>query len=159
MLDALETDTGELHDETGDYHPSDVYPEGPSTGESDEDAYKRLAQKAEANAKRRGQLKKLTLADKYVRDPSARAAVIKRCRNKCESPDCAGHPTERTTAGLPILQVDHVKDLAKGGPDVPWNMIALCPNCHALKTYGENREKFRRLLAATARRLHEANLE
>lgn len=159
VLEALEIDTGELHDETGDYRPSDVDPEAPGTGESDEDAYRRLAQTAEANAERRGKMKRPTLADKYVRDPSARAAVIKRCQNRCESPECAGHPTERTTAGLPILQVDHVKDLAKGGPDVPWNMIALCPNCHALKTYGENREKLRRLLAATARRLHEAKLK
>ncbi|MFE2086296.1 HNH endonuclease signature motif containing protein [Streptomyces sp. NPDC059460] len=62
------------------------------------------------------------------------------------------------SAGLPILQVDHVKDLTKGGPDAPWNMIALCPNCHALKTYGEHREKLRHLLAATARRLHAAKL-
>ncbi|MFE7387737.1 HNH endonuclease signature motif containing protein [Streptomyces sp. NPDC057582] len=62
------------------------------------------------------------------------------------------------SAGLPILQVDHVKDLAKGGPDAPWNMIALCSSCHALKTYGENREKLRHLLAATARRLHAAKL-
>ncbi|WP_328399659.1 HNH endonuclease [Streptomyces sp. NBC_00390] len=158
VLSALDADTGELHDDTGDYRPSDLDPEAHDTEESDEDAYRRLTQNAEANAKQRGQLKKPTLADRYVRDPSARAATIKRCKNRCESPECAGHPTERTTAGLPILQVDHVRDLAKGGPDVPWNMIALCPNCHALKTYGENKEKLRRLLAATAQRLHAEKL-
>ncbi|MFF0397406.1 HNH endonuclease signature motif containing protein [Streptomyces sp. NPDC005248] len=27
--------------------------------------------------------------------------------------------------------VDHVEDLAQGRPDVPWNVTALCPNCHA----------------------------
>ncbi|MET9136723.1 HNH endonuclease signature motif containing protein [Streptomyces parvulus] len=159
VLEALDTDKGELHDDTGDYGPSDLGLVAPSGEESDEDAYRRLAQKAEANAERRDQMKKPTLADKYVRDPSARAAVIRRCRGTCESPQCAGHPTELTTAGLPILQVDHVKDLAKEGPDVPSNMIALCPNCHALKTYGANKEKLRRLLAATARRLHEAMLD
>ncbi|MFJ5914341.1 HNH endonuclease [Streptomyces ardesiacus] len=159
VLEALDADTGELHDDTGDYRPSDLGLEAPSGEESDEDAYRRLAQKAEANAERRGQIKKPTLADRYVRDPSARAAVIKRCRGRCESPRCAGHPTELTTAGLPILQVDHVEDLANEGPDVPSNMIALCPNCHALKTYGANKERLRRLLAATARRLHEAMLD
>ncbi|MFJ7196104.1 MULTISPECIES: HNH endonuclease signature motif containing protein [unclassified Streptomyces] len=41
--------------------------------------------------------------------------------------------------------MDHVRDLTKGGPDVSWNMVALCPNCHALKTSGENREKLQRL--------------
>lgn len=159
VLEALDADAGELHDDTGDYRPSDLNLETSSSEESDKDAYRRLAQKAEENAARRGHMKKPTLADKYVRDPSARAAVMKRCRGRCESPQCAGHPTELTTAGLPILQVDHVKDLAKEGPDVPWNMIALCPNCHALKTYGENKEKLRRLLAATARRLHGAMLD
>ncbi|MCL7424252.1 HNH endonuclease signature motif containing protein [Streptomyces sp. YS415] len=159
VFEALDADTGELHDDTGDYRPSDLALEAPAVEESDADAYRRLAQKAEANAERRGQMKKPTLADKYVRDPSARAAVIKRCRGRCENPQCAGHPTELTTAGLPILQVDHVEDLAKEGPDVPWNMIALCPNCHALKTYGKNKEKLRRQLAATARRLHEAMLD
>jgi 5-methylcytosine-specific restriction protein A len=155
VLEALKADTGELHDDTGDYRPDDLEPGTQGTGESDKDAYQRLAQKAEANAKRRGQLKKPTLADLYVRDPSARAAVLKRCKGKCESPKCEGHPSELTTAGLPILQVDHVHDLAKGGPDVPWNMIALCPNCHALKTYGEHRAKLQRLLVTTARHLHE----
>ncbi|MFF4332333.1 HNH endonuclease [[Kitasatospora] papulosa] len=159
VLEALDADTEELHDDTGDYRPSDLGLEAPSGEESGEDAYRRLAQKAEANAERRGQIKKPTLADRYVRDPSARAAVIKRCRGRCESPQCAGHPTELTTAGLPILQVDHVEDLAKEGPDVPSNMIALCPNCHALKTYGANKQKLRRLLATTARRLHEAMLD
>ncbi|NEV90132.1 HNH endonuclease [Streptomyces tendae] len=154
VLEALEADTGLLHDDTDSYRPSDIDPEVRDTEESDKDAYQRLTRNAEANAERRGQLKKPSLADRYVRDPSARAAVIRRSKDSCENPDCAGHPKELTTAGKPILQVDHVHDLAKGGPDVPWNMIALCPNCHALKTYGVNRAKLRRLLAATAQRLH-----
>ncbi|MFJ4704139.1 HNH endonuclease [Streptomyces anulatus] len=154
VVAALEADTGELHDDTVDYLPGDVDPEERDAGESGKDAYKRLVLRAEANAKRRGQLKKPTVADRYVRDPSARAAVIRRSKGNCESPKCEGHPKERTTAGLPILQVDHVRDLTKGGPDVPWNMIALCPNCHAVKTYGENRETLRRLLMATAKRLN-----
>ncbi|MGW5610143.1 HNH endonuclease [Streptomyces sp. NPDC003753] len=108
----------------------------------------------EANADRRGQLRKPSLADRFVRDPSARAAVLRRCKDTCENPRCDGHPKEHTTAGKPISQVDHVQDLAKGGSDVPRNMTALCPNCHALKTYGVNKEKLRRLLASTAKQLH-----
>ncbi|MEU3613040.1 HNH endonuclease signature motif containing protein [Streptomyces sp. NPDC006872] len=154
VLEALEADTGALHDDTGAYRPSDLDPEARDASESDKDAYQRLTQNAEANAEKRGQLKKPSLADRFVRDPSARAAVIRRSKDNCESPECAGHPKERTAAGQPILQVDHVEDLAKDGPDIPSNMIALCPNCHALKTYGVNKDKLRRLLAATARRLH-----
>ncbi|MEV3851486.1 HNH endonuclease signature motif containing protein [Streptomyces microflavus] len=158
VVTALEADTGELHDDTIDYRPGDVDPKARDTTESVPDAYKRLAQRAEANAERRGELKKPTLADRFVRDPAARAAVITRSKGICESPKCEGHPKERTSAGLPILQVDHVRDLAKGGPDVPSNMIALCPNCHALKTHGENREKLRRLLTATVKKLHDESL-
>ncbi|MFF4311692.1 HNH endonuclease [Streptomyces sp. NPDC001507] len=158
VLDALDGDRGALHDDTDSYRPSDVDPDVRDDSESDKDAYERLARNAEANAERRGQLKKPTQADRFVRDPSARAAVVRRSKGNCESPQCAGHPKELTTAGKPILQVDHVHDLAQGGPDLPWNMIALCPNCHALKTYGVNRKKLRRLLADTARRLHEEAL-
>ncbi|MET8958150.1 HNH endonuclease signature motif containing protein [Streptomyces sp. NPDC004074] len=154
VLEALDADRGALHDDTDSYRPSDVDPAVRDTSESDQDAYRRLTQNAEANAKRRAQLKKPSLADRFVRDPSARAAVIRRSKGNCESPECAGHPKELTTAGKPILQVDHVQDLAKDGPDVPLNMIALCPNCHALKTYGVNRKRLRHLLAVTARRLH-----
>ncbi|MFD7294759.1 HNH endonuclease [Streptomyces sp. NPDC059897] len=160
VLEALEADTGELHDDTDDYRPSDVAlaPEAPDAAESDGDAYKRLAERAEANAERRERKKKPTEADRYIRDPSARAAVLRRCQNRCENPECAGHPTELTKAGLPILQVDHVRDLSKEGPDIPRNMIALCPNCHALKTYGVNKARLTRLLAATAEHLHETML-
>ncbi|MFH8340888.1 HNH endonuclease [Streptomyces sp. AM6-12] len=154
VLEALDADTGTLYDDTDSYGPRDVDPKERDDSESDEDAYRRLTQTAEANAERRGRLRKPSLADRFVRDPSARAAVIRRSKGNCESPQCAGHPKELTTAGAPILQVDHVLDLAKDGPDVPWNMIALCPNCHALKTYGVNREKLRRILAATAKKLH-----
>ena len=38
--------------------------------------------------------------------------------------------------GDPVLEVDHIHDLALGGPDDPAQMIALCPNCHAVKTRG-----------------------
>ncbi|MBV7651030.1 HNH endonuclease [Streptomyces albidoflavus] len=154
VLEALEADTAELYDDTVSYRPGDLDPETRDTTETDEDAYKRLAKAAEANSKRREQNKKPSLVDRFIRDPSARAAVIRRSGGNCESPQCAGHPKERTTAGEPILQVDHVQDLAKGGVDLPLNMIALCPNCHALKTYGANRDKLRRVLAATARWLH-----
>ncbi|MFJ9902034.1 HNH endonuclease [Streptomyces sp. NPDC101152] len=158
VLDVLEADTGAVHDDTASYRPGDLDPEVRDSTETDKDAYKRLAQAAEANAQRRVQAKKLSLVDRYIRDPSARAAVIRRSGGNCESPECAGHPKERTTAGEPILQVDHVQDLAKGGADLPSNMIALCPNCHALKTYGARRDKLRRLLAGTARRLHAKSL-
>ncbi|MFB7907536.1 HNH endonuclease [Kitasatospora sp. NPDC056076] len=156
VLEALASDTGELYDDTDDYQPGDVDPTIQRPEESAEEAYRRLDQAAEASLARRKAAKRETKVDRYVRNPGARAAVIRRSNGQCENPGCAGHPMELTTAGDPILQVDHIDDLSKGGPDVPSNMIALCPNCHALKTYGQNKEKLRKVLKKTARSLHDA---
>jgi 5-methylcytosine-specific restriction enzyme A len=155
VVEALDSDAGELYDETVEYLPSDVDLTEPSAPESAAEAYLRLTIAAESSAKLRGRSTRLSAVDRAVRSQSARAAVIRRSSGSCESPQCAGHPKELTSAGQPILQVDHVRDLAKGGADLPWNMLALCPNCHALKTYGVNRERLTRLFRQTARRLHD----
>ena len=70
-------------------------------------------------------------------------------------------PAKRRTSptpGTPIPEVDHVHDIAKGGPDHPEQMIALCPNCHAIKTRGRTREQLRRELLAVARQRHQTIL-
>jgi 5-methylcytosine-specific restriction protein A len=60
-------------------------------------------------------------------------------------------PIDKLVTGDAILEVDHVEDLAPGGADEPSNMVALCPNCHASKTRGENISKRRRQLSKIAR--------
>ena len=50
-------------------------------------------------------------------------------------------PFDTGRNGRSILEVDHIVYLALEGPDVPSNMIALCPNCHKAKTYGINADK------------------
>ncbi|MFD4654135.1 HNH endonuclease [Kitasatospora sp. NPDC058444] len=157
--EALANDTGELYDETTEYRPGDVDPHARRTDESAAEAYHRLTAAAESHSARRRGAKRPSKVDRHVRNASARYAVIRRSGGRCENPRCAGHPTELTTAGEPILQVDHVHDLSKGGPDVPSNMIALCPNCHALKTYGQHQERLRRELKKTARDLHNKALK
>jgi 5-methylcytosine-specific restriction protein A len=47
-------------------------------------------------------------------------------------------PRDTDKHGRALLEVDHIKPLAEGGPDIPSNMIALCPNCHVAKTRGIN---------------------
>ncbi|MFB7576278.1 HNH endonuclease [Streptomyces sp. NPDC056165] len=95
---------------------------------------------------------------RYFRSPAAREAVIIRSGGTCENSTCLGHPTERTDAGAPILEVDHVNDLGNGGDDALEIMIALCPNCHALKTRGSNRRQLRIALLRMARERHRAFL-
>jgi 5-methylcytosine-specific restriction enzyme A len=48
-----------------------------------------------------------------------------------------------------------VDDLALGGADHPAQMIALCPNCHAVKTRGRTREELRSVLLEAAKEKHE----
>ncbi|MEV7783153.1 HNH endonuclease signature motif containing protein [Kitasatospora sp. NPDC088351] len=69
-----------------------------------------------------------------VRSPVARALVVARSERCCENPACLS-PGFRamTDDGDPIVEVDHIIGLADGGEDHPANMIALCPNCHALR--------------------------
>jgi 5-methylcytosine-specific restriction endonuclease McrA len=91
-----------------------------------------------------------------VRSADARQAVLVRSEGRCENPGCTGDIGDLTDSGDPILEIDHIHDLAKGGPDNPVQMIALCPNCHEIKTRGRTREQLRGVLFAVAKRRHDA---
>ncbi|WP_263167239.1 HNH endonuclease signature motif containing protein [Streptomyces sp. SCSIO ZS0520] len=132
-------------------------PKGPRL--SDRELYQRLTAAAINTASSRSTPAKLAHVERYLRSPAARDAVLIRSKGSCENPSCLGHPTERTDKGAPLLEVDHVNDLARGGPDVPDAMVALCPNCHALKTRGENRRELTKKLRTEARARHAAFLK
>jgi 5-methylcytosine-specific restriction enzyme A len=91
-----------------------------------------------------------------IRSAAARQAVLLRSEGRCENPRCGGDIYDLTDNGGPLLEIDHIHDLALGGPDNPVQMIALCPNCHAIKTRGQTREELRPVLSAAAMRRHEA---
>ncbi|MFD6892755.1 HNH endonuclease [Streptomyces sp. NPDC059957] len=93
-----------------------------------------------------------------VRDPEARRAVLDRSGGTCENPECGGMPADVTNDGEPILEVDHVKPLSEGGRDHPKNMIALCPNCHAMKTRGSRSGELRKRFKREAKRAHKSLL-
>jgi 5-methylcytosine-specific restriction protein A len=89
-----------------------------------------------------------------IRSAAARRAVIERSEGACENPGCGGQPADRTDRGLPILDVDHITEITAGGRDHPSQMIALCPNCHAVKTRGSTRHTLTETLREVAARLH-----
>lgn len=91
-----------------------------------------------------------------IRSSAARRAVLGRSQGHCENPHCTGQPADVTDKGHPILEVDHVVDLTLGGRDHPSQMVALCPNCHALKTRGRTREALRDILLKVAVERHNA---
>jgi 5-methylcytosine-specific restriction enzyme A len=91
-----------------------------------------------------------------VRSADARRAVLLRSEGRCENPNCTGDIHDLTDSGDPILEIDHIHDLAQGGPDNPVQMIALCPNCHAIKTRGSTREQMRAALIVVSKERHNA---
>ena len=123
-----------------------------------EEEYRRLCGIGAGASERGARLSRPRVSVDVLRLESARHAVLLRSDGHCESPSCTGEPQDITDAGHPILEVDHIQDLAKGGPDYPEQMIALCPNCHAIKTRGPTRERLSHELFTVARQRHDAIL-
>ncbi len=72
----------------------------------------------------------------YQRNPDIVAEALFRANGICE--DCnKPAPFNRASDGTPFLEVHHIKSLANGGEDTLENVLALCPNCHRKKHYGE----------------------
>jgi 5-methylcytosine-specific restriction protein A len=88
------------------------------------------------------------------RRKAVRTIVLARAQGMCENPDCTGMPCDVGANGQPLLEVDHLDDLAKNGADHPLNASALCPNCHRAKTYGVNREMLKRNLKRIVKSRH-----
>jgi 5-methylcytosine-specific restriction protein A len=85
----------------------------------------------------------------------ARRAVLLRSGGRCENPECARRAPDLNDRGEPVLEVDHIEQLTHGGRDEPIQMVALCPNCHAVKTHGRTRHRLTPILARTAMELHD----
>ncbi len=117
--------------------------------------YQRLCGRADVHWQNLDDKRATRISSVPVRYEDARAAVMLRSQGRCENPRCTGDIRDRTDAGDPILEVDHLHDLAKGGEDLPAQMIALCPNCHAVKTRGRTRRTLKKDLVAEARRRHD----
>ena len=116
--------------------------------------YQRLCERADVFWRDRDTKRATTTATAPVRSQDAREAVLLRSEGRCENPECTGDIKDRTDSGAPILEIDHIHDLALGGGDDPLQMIALCPNCHATKTRGTRRAELTPILLATARARH-----
>ncbi|WKX72595.1 HNH endonuclease signature motif containing protein [Streptomyces sp. XD-27] len=156
VVEALRQDDGQLHDDSLDVIPIEVDSASESEQISAREKHKQLAAAAHRTAAGRTCRSRLAQVERYLRSPAAREAVIIRSEGRCENPACMGHPLERTDADESILEVDHVNGLARTGQDTPEVMIALCPNCHALKTRGRNRRTLQKELLVVARLRHRA---
>jgi hypothetical protein len=78
--------------------------------------------------------------------------ALTRSRGICEACDEPA-PFIRKNTGEPYLEVHHIIELSQGGPDSPQNVAAICPNCHARVTYGEDKTNYNDKLKAKVKRL------
>lgn len=62
------------------------------------------------------------------RDQIVRNFTIDRANGKCDL--CGNDAPFLNREGKPYLESHHLITLAEGGPDVIYNTVALCPNCH-----------------------------
>lgn len=144
-------DVGLLDDHVADDSPGGDLQGG--TPPAARDQYQRLCEVVENHESEPGRRSERN-SSHLLRYPAARKAVLIRSEGRCENPGCPGQPDDVTDRGDPILEVDHIEQLAGGGRDYPSQMIALCPNCHAVKTRGRSRDRLITLLLAEAERLH-----
>jgi 5-methylcytosine-specific restriction enzyme A len=158
VIEALEQDAGQSHDDLLDLTPFEAGTAPQSVAVSPQERYQQLTEAAGRTAAHRTRRSRPTQVERCLRSRAARDAVILRSEGKCENPSCLGHSPERTDTGEPILEVDHVNGLAITGQDTPEVMIALCPNCHALKTRGKNRRELQETLQDVASSRHRSFL-
>lgn len=71
------------------------------------------------------------------RSSEVRQNVLRRAKGICEY---CGTPGFQMVNGAVYLETHHVIPLANEGPDVEWNMIAICPNDHRRAHYALERE-------------------
>lgn len=116
--------------------------------------YRRLYGRADIYCRDREGRRPTGPSDAPVHSADARRAVLLRSGGDCENPQCQGSVRDVTDEGAPILEVDHIQDIALGGDNNPAQMIALCPNCHATKTRGRTRKQLRTVLLKAANDRH-----
>jgi 5-methylcytosine-specific restriction protein A len=125
-------------------------------GKSPVEEYLRLCQAVESREARGDHLRtRHTEREQRVRFEQSVRAVLLRSDGRCENPRCTGQPQDIHDDGRPILEVDHLDGHAEGGRDHPIKMVALCPNCHMIRTYGRTREALRTLLLTEIQARHD----
>lgn len=75
------------------------------------------------------------------REWAIKAYVLGRADGCCEY--CREDAPFRTEKGQPYLECHHILRLADSGPDSPYNVIGICPNCHRRAHFASDRRKIK----------------
>ena len=81
----------------------------------------------------------------FVRSQEVRRNVLARAQGICE---CCGLHGFRTLNETIYLETHHVISLSENGPDIEWNVVAICPNDHRRAHCAEDRLAIRDELIA-----------
>jgi 5-methylcytosine-specific restriction enzyme A len=81
----------------------------------------------------------------YTRSPEVRRKVLERAKGICECCGCKGFEMAN---GAVYLETHHVIPLSANGPDIDWNVVAICPNDHRRAHFAVDRKEIRADLIA-----------
>lgn len=81
----------------------------------------------------------------FTRSQDVRQSVLRRAAGICE---CCGALGFKTKTGAIFLETHHVIPLSENGPDIEWNVVAICPNDHRRTHFGDDRATIRDQLIA-----------
>ena len=87
---------------------------------------------------------KTTSASSIQRSYIIKTYALSRANGKCEA--CNNDAPFLKRNGQPYLEIHHINELGKGGSDSPKNVAAICPNCHARVTHGQDSGEFNNVL-------------
>lgn len=113
----VDADATELLAELGLFTPTPASPaEASFTAFSA--AYQRLCSGVDVFWRDRDAVRAERTTSDLIRSEAAVRAVLLRSGGRCENPRCSGDIHDRTVTGKPILEVDHVRDLASVAPTI-----------------------------------------
>jgi 5-methylcytosine-specific restriction enzyme A len=131
-------------------HPSEedqVAPSSPTSPDKPLDQLCQLALEAASGAEQSEPQEAKSLY--YKRSTAVRRYVLERAGGVCES--CRKPAPFVRINGTPYLEPHHTRRVSDGGPDHPWWVGAICPNCHREIHHGdhgqEKNEHFQQYLA------------
>jgi 5-methylcytosine-specific restriction protein A len=87
-----------------------------------------------------------TTGTAYPRSPQVRQAVLNRAKGICEYCKKLGFTT---ASGAVYLETHHVIPLSENGPDIEWNLVAICANDHRCAHFGSDSGAIRDQLIQT----------
>jgi len=76
----------------------------------------------------------------FARDPKLAAAMKVKNNHRCQ---ICEKLTFKTKDGIYFTESHHIIPRAKGGPDVPSNIVIVCPNCHKIFDKGNDDSKIK----------------